>query len=154
MGVKIMDFTKLNKNTFEKIEWNVDTKDFTFKKLSDFYKYGVTTVRVFGFFFTKSTEYGLQPVAIARNCFINLPKHKKDVISDMLKNADCVSAIKNGECSLKLREYKSKYGKTCYDFDFINTPQVLTETPKATDATPTTETTDATETTEKQPDIF
>lgn len=142
-----MDFTKLNKNTFEKIEWNVDTKDFTFKKLSDFYNMGVKTVRVFGFFFTKSEEYGLQPVAIARNCFINLPKHKKDTISDMLKNADCVSAIKNGDCTLKLREYKSKYGKTCYDFDFINTP-------KATDATPTTETTDATETTEKQPDIF
>ena len=146
-----MDFTKLNKNTFEKIEWNVDTKEFTFKKLSDFYNMGVKTVRVFGFFFTKSEEYGLQPVAIARNCFINLPKHKKDVISDMLKNADCVSAIKNGDCSLKLREYKSKYGKTCYDFDFINTPQVLSETPKATE---TTETTDATETTEKQPDIF
>ena len=143
-----MDFTKLNKNTFEKIEWNVDTKDFTFKKLSDFYNMGVKTVRVFGFFFTKSEEYGLQPVAIARKCLINLPKHKKDTISDMLKNADCVSAIKNGECSLKLREYKSKYGKTCYDFDFINTSQVLTETPKATDATPTTETT------EKQPDIF
>ena len=143
-----MDFTKLNKNTFEKIEWNVDTKDFTFKKLSDFYNMGVKTVRVFGFFFTKSEEYGLQPVAIARNCLINLPKHKKDTISDMLKNADCVNAIKNGECSLKLREYKSKYGKTCYDFDFINTPQVLSETPKAT------ETTDATETTEKQPDIF
>lgn len=143
-----MDFTKLNKNTFEKIEWNVDTKDFTFKKLSDFYNMGVKTVRVFGFFFTKSEEYGLQPVAIARNCLINLPKHKKDTISDMLKNADCVSAIKNGDCSLKLREYKSKYGKTCYDFDFINTPQVLSETPKAT------ETTDATETTEKQPDIF
>ena len=143
-----MDFTKLNKNTFEKIEWNVDTKDFTFKKLSDFYNMGVKTVRVFGFFFTKSEEYGLQPVAIARNCLINLPKHKKDTISDMLKNADCVSAIKNGDCTLKLREYKSKYGKTCYDFDFINTPQVLSETPKAT------ETTDATETTEKQPDIF
>lgn len=146
-----MDFTKLNKNTFEKIDWNVDTKDFTFKKLSDFYNMGVKTVRVFGFFFTKSAEYGLQPVAIARNCLINLPKHKKDTISDMLKNADCVSAIKNGDCSLKLREYKSKYGKTCYDFDFINTPQVLSETPKATE---TTETTDATETTEKQPDIF
>ena len=52
----------------------------------------------------------------------------------MLKNADCVNAIKNGECSLKLREYKSKYNKICYDFDFINTPK--------------------TETIEKQPDIF
>ena len=143
-----MDFTKLNKNTFEKIEWNVNTNGFTFKKLSDFYNQGIKVVPVFGFFFTKSVEYGLQPVAIAKDCLINLPKHKKDVISDMLKNADCVSAIKNGDCSLKLREYKSKYGKTCYDFDFINTPQVLTETPKAT------ETTETTETTEKQPDIF
>ena len=135
-----MDFTKLNKNTFEKIEWNVNTNGFTFKKLSDFYNQGIKVVPVFGFFFTKSEEYGLQPVAIAENCLVNLPKHKKDTISDMLKNADCVNAIKNGECSLKLREYKSKYNKICYDFDFINTPK--------------TETTDATETTEKQPDIF
>lgn len=140
MGVKIMDFTKYNKNTFEKIEWNVNTSGFTFRKLSDFYCQGIKTIQVFGFFFTKSENYGLQPVAITKECLVNLPTHKKDIISDMLKNAECVSAIKNGECSLKLREYKSKYGKTCYDFDFIDTP---------TTATPET-----TETTEKQPDIF
>ena len=140
MGVEIMDFTKLNKNNFEKIEWNVKTDGFTFKKLSDFYNQGVKVIPVFGFFFTKSENYGLQPVAIGSDCLINLPTHKKDVISDMLKNADCVNAIKNGECSLKVREYKSKYNKTCYDFDFINTP--------------ITETTETTETTEKQPDIF
>ena len=57
----------------------------------------------------------------------------------MLKNADCVNAIKNGECSLKLREYKSKYNKVCYDFDFVDTP--------TTSATPET-------TEEKIPDIF
>ena len=129
-----MDFTKCNHNTFEKIEWNVNTKDFTFKKLSDFYNHGVKVIQVFGFFFTKSNEYGLQPIAIGENYLINLPIHKKEVISDMLKDVDCVNAIKNGECSLKLREYKSKYGKICYDFDFINTS--------------------TTETTEKQPDIF
>ena len=132
-----MDFTKLNKNTFEKIEWNVDTSGFTFKKLSDFYNQGIKTIQVFGFFFTKSENYGLQPIAIAKDCLVNLPTHKKDVVSDMLKNADCVNAIKNGECSLKLREYKSKYNKTCYDFDFINTPK-----------------TETTETTEEQPDIL
>ena len=147
-----MDFTKLNKNTFEKIEWNVKTDGFTFKKLADFYNNGIKAVRVFGFFFTKSDEYGLQPVAIAKDCLINLPKHKTEVISDMLKNADCVSAIKNGECSLKLREYKSKYNKTCYDFDFINTPSCFTVSDKP--KTEATETTETTETTEKQPDIF
>ena len=128
-----MDFTKCNKNTFEKIEWNVKTDGFTFKKLSDFYE-ETNVVQVFGFFFTKSENYGLQPIAITKDCLVNLPKHKTETISDMLKNADCVNAIKNGECSLKLREYKSKYNKICYDFDFINTPK--------------------TETIEKQPDIF
>ena len=138
-----MDFTKCNKNNFEKIEWNVNTNGFTFKKLSDFYNQGIKVIQVFGFFFTKSENYGLQPIAITKDCLVNLPTHKKDVISDMLKNADCVNAIKNGDCSLKLREYKSKYGKTCYDFDFINTPK-----------TETTDATETTETTEKQPDIF
>ena len=129
-----MDFTKCNKNNFEKIEWNVNTKDFTFKKLSDFYNQGIKVIQVFGFFFTKSENYGLQPIAITKDCLLNLPKHKTEVISQILRNADCVNAIKNGECSLKLREYKSNYNKICYDFDFINTPK--------------------TETTEKQPDIF
>ena len=132
-----MNFTQFNKNTFEKIEWNVNTKDFTFTKLSDFYSQGTKIIQVFGFFFTKSENYGLQPIAITKDCLVNRPIDKKDVISEMLKNADCVNAIKNGECSLKLREYKSKYGKLCYDFDFVDTPKAET-----------------TETTEKQPDIF
>ena len=136
MGVKIMDFTKLNKNTFEKIEWNVKTDGFAFRKLSDFYTQNGRIIQVFGFFFTKSENYGLQPVAIGSECLINLPTHKKDVISDMLKNADCVNAIKNGECSLKLREYKSKYNKTCYDFDFINTPSTSTPETQANDEIP------------------
>lgn len=129
-----MDFTKCNKNSFEKIEWNVNTEDFTFKKLSDFYNQGIKTIQIFGFFFIKSENYGLQPIAITKDCLLNLPKHKTEIISGMLKDVDCVNAIKNGECSLKLREYKSNYNKICYDFDFINTPK--------------------TETTEKQPDIF
>lgn len=133
-----MNFTQYNKNSFEKIEWNVNTKDFTFKKLSDFFSQGVKIIQVFGFFFTKSENYGLQPIAITKDCLVNLPTHKRDIISDMLKNPDCVSAIKNGECSLKLREYKSKYNKMCYDFDFIDTPK--TETPDTQS--------------EKKPDIF
>ena len=132
-----MDFTKCNKNTFEKIEWNVNTKDFTFRKLSEFYSQGIKTIQVFGFFFTKSENYGLQPVAITKDCLVNLPTHKKNIISEMLRNTECVNAIKNGECCLKLREYKSKYNKVCYDFDFVNTPK-----------------TETTETTEKQPLIF
>lgn len=136
MGVKSMNFTKFNNNNFEKIEWNVNTQGFTFKKLSDLYSQGAKTIQVFGFFFIKSENFGLQPIAITKNCLVNLPTYKKDIISDMLKNADCVNAIKNGECSLKLREYKSKYNKVCYDFDFINTPSTTTPETQATDEIP------------------
>ena len=131
-----MNFTQFNNNNFEKIEWNVNTEGFTFKKLADFFKSGVKTIQVFGFFFVKSENFGLQPVAILRDCLLNLPTHKRDIISDMLKNPDCVNAIKNGECSLKLREYKSKYNKTCYDFDFINTPSTSTPETQANDKIP------------------
>ena len=129
MEVKNMDFTKLNKNTFEKIEWNIDTKNFGFKKINDIYE-EKNVVQVFGFFFVKSENYGLQPVAILKDCLLNLPTHKRDIISEMLKNPDAVNAIKNGECSLTFRQYKSKYNKVCYDFDFVNTPKTeTTETP-------------------------
>ena len=128
-----MNFTQFNKNTFEKIEWGVDTNGFVFKKIKDIYEEN-NVAQVFGFFFVKSENYGLQPVAILKDCLLNLPTHKGDVISEMLKNPDAVNAIKNGECSLTFRQYKSKYNKVCYDFDFVNTPK--------------------TETTEKQPDIF
>lgn len=128
-----MNFTQFNKNTFEKIEWGVDTNGFVFKKIKDIYEEN-NVVQVFGFFFVKSENYGLQPVAILKDCLLNLPTHKRDIISEMLKNPDAVNAIKNGECSLTFRQYKSKYNKVCYDFDFVNTPK--------------------TETTEKQPDIF
>ena len=131
-----MNFTQFNKNTFEKIEWGVDTNGFVFKKIKDIYE-DKNVVQVFGFFFVKSENYGLQPVAILKDCLLNLPTHKRDIISEMLKNPDTVNAIKNGECSLTFRQYKSKYNKVCYDFDFVNTPKAET-----------------TETTEKQPDIF
>lgn len=115
-----MNFTQYNKNNFEKIEWAVKTDNFSFKKIGDLFNEGVRKVQVFGFFFIKSENYGLQPIAILKDCLLNLPTHKRDIISEMLKNSDAVNAIKNGECCLKFREYKSKYNKICYDVDFGN----------------------------------
>lgn len=115
-----MNFTKYNKNQFEKIEWLKKTDGFVFKKMSDFYNEGIKKIRVYGFFFTKSDNYGLQPVAICEDCLLNLPTHKRDIISEMLKDKEAVTAVNNGECVIKLCEYKSKYNKICYDFDFVD----------------------------------
>ena len=114
-----MNFTQFNKNNFEKIEWGVDTNGFVFKKIKDIYD-EKNVVQVFGFFFVKSENYGLQPVAILKDCLLNLPTHKRDIISEMLKNPDAVNAIKNGECGLTFRPYKSKYKKECFDVEFHN----------------------------------
>lgn len=141
-----MNFTKYNKNQFEKIEWSKKTEGFSFKKIKDLYEEGVKRVQVFGFFFTKSENYGLQPNAILNDCILNLPTHQKDTISEMLKDKECVKAINNGECSLEFREYQSKYNKTCYEISFVDTP-TLAETINSMH-------TSKEENTDKQPSIF
>ena len=118
-----MDFNKFNKNTFEKIEWNVKTDGFKFKKLGEFYTSGVKNIQIFGFFFVKSDNYGLQPVGITRECLVNLPTHHRDTISEILKDKEAVEAIKQGNLYLRIREYKSKYNKLCYDIDYCNAPE-------------------------------
>ena len=116
-----MDFTTKNKNNFKKREWNKNTEGYTFKKLSDIYKEGVKKIQVFGFFFTKSENYGLQPCAICDGFLLNLPTHQRDTISDMLQDDECYNAINNGDCTLEIREYQSKYNKTCYEISYTNT---------------------------------
>lgn len=115
-----MDFTHFNKNNFEKIEWNVKTDNFSFKKIGDLFDKGVRKVQVLGLFFIKSENYGLQPIAILKDCLLNLPTHKRDIISEMLKDKEVVESIKKGECCLTFRQYESKYNKDCFDVDFGN----------------------------------
>src|SRR5574344_601876 len=90
-----MDFTRKNTTNFKKREWNKKTEGYTFKKISDLYKEGVRKVQVFGFFFTKSENYGLQPNAICDGYFLNLPTHQKETISNMLQDDECYNAINN-----------------------------------------------------------
>ena len=119
-----MNFTKFNKNQFEKIEWRIDTKNFPFKKISDLYEEGITKQVCRGFFFSKSKDFGLQPNAILSDCLLNLPTHLKDVVSEVLKDKEAVESIKRGELTLVFRKYDSKYKKDCYTVEFANTEQI------------------------------
>ena len=126
-----MDFSTLNKTQYKKIEWSKKTVGFSFKKLADYFANGEKIVQVFGFFFIKSENFGLQPIAITKDSLLNLPTSKKDVISEMLKNDEIIKDIDCGMCSLSIRQYKSKYNKICYDIDFVNTQ--VDEKPQATE---------------------
>ena len=45
----------------------------------------------------------------------------------MLQDDECYNAINNGECTLEIREYQSKYNKVCYEITYTNTPKTDTE---------------------------
>lgn len=113
-----MDFKKFNKG-FEKIDWEVNTDNFEYKSLKELFESGVKELTIKGFFFSKS-DFGLQANAITDSFFVNLPKDKNETIQEILKEKDCISSIKNGECKILIRDYHSKkYNKQCFTFDFV-----------------------------------
>lgn len=117
-----MDFGKFNK--FKSIDWNIDTTNFNYKKLSEFDSGSVIKIR--GFFLIKDNlNGGLQAIGITDNCYINLPKHKEEVIESILNDDEAIEGIKNGECFIKVYTYKSKtYNKDCVDFNFLSSADI------------------------------
>lgn len=120
-----MDFKELNGQS--KIDWGIDTKNFHFKKIKDFFDEGIGKVEIKGFFITKSKNFGLQPCAILKDCLLNLPTHKLEVIQKILENPEMVQGVKNGDCWIQFKRFESKYKKTCYTFDFTDKPKETTE---------------------------
>lgn len=115
-------FSKYNANTYERIDWNVNTDGFNYKKLLDVYNEGARRLDVYGLFLTKG-GYGLQAVAIGKDCFYNLPSHKVEIVKKVLADSEAVAAIKQGRLQFVLRKYENKTGKVCVDFDFVEKAQ-------------------------------
>lgn len=124
-----MNFTKFNKSQFEKIDWGRNTEGFSFRKINDLVNEGKNDVTCYGFFFTKSENYGLQPNAILADCLLNLPTHLKDSVESILNDKEAVEEIKKGGLALHFRQYESKrFGnKKCWGVDFRNTTVNETE---------------------------
>lgn len=122
------DFNTLNKQKYNKIEWNIDTKDFSYAKTSELYNKAPSEKYIVkGLFFMKGV-FGLQVVAIIpdRKILVTLPKSENETISELLNNSDFVSAVKNGDLSISLRQYESKtYHKKCYAVEYQNTNEIF-----------------------------
>lgn len=117
-----MNFGKYNKYTV--IDWGVNTENLGYKKLAEYPENSV--FKVLGFFTIKDNlNGGNQAIAITKDTLLNLPKHKVEVIEQILTDEDSISAIKNGECYIKTTKYfTKKYNKDCYDFEFIDSADV------------------------------
>lgn len=117
-----MSFEKYNKHTF--IDWGVNTENLGYEKLDEFPENSV--FKVLGFFsINDKLNGGKQAIAITKDTLLNLPKHKLEVIEQILTDKDSILAIKNGECYIKTTKYfTKKYNKYCFDFEFINSADV------------------------------
>lgn len=118
-----MDFTK--KNNFKKIEWGIDTSNFKYKKLKDLYTVDKKSYIVRGFYVSNSGNYGKHAIAILDDCLVDLPKHKLEVIEELLNDKEAIDAIKNCECGFTVTKYTDKkFKKECYSFEFVNIEKI------------------------------
>lgn len=121
-----MDFSQLNRNKFNKIDWGIDTECFTFCKLSDLYKNKIDKKHlVKGVFFMRS-KFGLQVVVILpdEKKLVTLPTTENDMFSGLLENKDFVDSVKSKGFLFEVRKYKSKtYNKDCYSVNYYNKEQ-------------------------------
>ena len=116
-----MNFGKFNP---KKIDWNVDTTNFEYRKLSTLNEN--TIVQVKGFYTCNDNlNGGKQAILITDKCFFNLPKHKVEEIEEIIDNDECVQAIKNGECFIKTKSYTSKKtNEVCMSFSYLSENEV------------------------------
>ncbi len=110
-----MGFSKFNKGT---IDWEVDTKDWPYKKCSDL---KVDTLYPFkGCFITADNGYGKGAVIISDGILVNVPQHFVDTARDIMADEEAVAQIKAGHAGFKLGTYENKQKKVCYRVTLVD----------------------------------
>lgn len=106
-----MSLAKFNKST---INWNIDTKDWKFKKAMELDKN--TEYALKGIFFTPDNGYGEGVVIISDGFLVNCPKGFEEQARAIVADPDSVEAIKAGTEKFKVSTYVSKkFKKECAD---------------------------------------
>lgn len=109
-----MKFSKL----FNKQIFNIDTKDFSFKKLSELDKSKV--YKLDGVYLNRS-KFGNQGVAIVTDekILVNLPLHLTETINAILSDVEAIETIENGKVGFTVKTYE-KNNKECFSITFVD----------------------------------
>lgn len=66
-------------------------------------------------------KFGTTPTILTGDCFINLPQHLTDTISEMIHDSEVIEAVNNGNLGIEIYEYFStKYNKKCYSINWVD----------------------------------
>lgn len=113
-----MAITKFNSN-YATINWNVDTKDYEYKKPCDM-TIG-QTYTMHGMFITPDNGYGLGACIICDGFLLNAPASAVETIKAILEDKDTVEDIMAGKCGFKVKTFvpKKYKNKTGYALEFV-----------------------------------
>ena len=102
------------------IDWGIETKDFKFKKLSEFNIGQIIPVR--GMFINSKSKFGDSPAIITDDCNVNLPHYMAEVIKEMLRDSELITAIKAGKVGARVMEYtpKSRPDMAAYSVEWVD----------------------------------
>lgn len=98
-------------NHIRTVKDGINTKELTFKPLSDFVG---KTIKVDGFFFTVG-KYGRQVVVVGNGYNINMPKRAERTFDAIANNQYMLNAVLNGKLeiiNIEKKETKSEAGFT------------------------------------------
>ncbi len=96
-------------NQKRKKNFGIETKGFTYVKLSDLYnENGADEVYPVLGAYQRRGQFGLESVLIINGKFVNLPHHLNDDVNVIMQHPEVIEAKKLG---FKVEPYKSKYGQ-------------------------------------------
>lgn len=109
--------SKFNKG----VSFDIDTKGFTYVKLSDLHSEDPKAVHKIDGLFINKGKLETQPVFINadKKQLVNIPSHLTETAREILADNDAVNDIKNGKVGFTIYTYES-HGKTCYGVKFAD----------------------------------
>jgi len=104
-------------------KFDIDTTGFEYMKLKELYSengeekvYGVYAV-----FINENDKFGKAPVFATGEEYVNIPRHMLGTCEEILKDADAIKQINDGEVGFKITQYyNEKYNKQCYGIEFLD----------------------------------
>ena len=102
--------------------WNIDTKGFEYRKIKDLVAEDGENVvyAVHGVMVNRGGKYGDSPSVILENCFVNLPKHMAEEVSNIIDSAEDREAIQSGKVGIEFYSYESTSGNICYSANWVD----------------------------------
>lgn len=106
---------------YNRTQFNVNTKDFNFVKLSELYAKEPQKIYTLNGLWINTGKFGKQPVFIVENekILVNVPPHLTETATAILSDLDACEDISNKKVGFTIYQYTTQ-NKVCYSVRFVD----------------------------------